>query len=311
MRFSRTRSLLVTAVVVALCALGWLYLAPTQIGGSTRYMITHGISMEPMLHTGDLVLVRPSDDYKVGQVVAYHSTLLHTVVLHRIIRIADGRYTFKGDNNDFVDPTHPTRALLVGRMWLHIPHGGTVLNWVHTPWVAALLTGGVAMLLLFGGEQKRRRRHRGGPRDRNANRPVRGPAPVFNRFWLAVSVVGVALFTALGIFAFLQPTVGTTTISTPYTQQLTFGYNGPARAGSVYPNGTVTTGRTSWRPQHPTTSTEPSGSAAHCPTTPVGAAVSGSDLASSSVVIMPSPQRISTSRGCRGWPAGSQLRSAQ
>ena len=55
MRFSRIRSLFLTAVLLALCALGWIYLAPTQIGGSTEYMITQGISMEPLLHTGDLV----------------------------------------------------------------------------------------------------------------------------------------------------------------------------------------------------------------------------------------------------------------
>ncbi len=151
MRSSRIRSLLLTAVLLAFCGLGWFYLAPTQIGGSTHYVITHGISMEPMLHTGDLALVRPVSDYRVGQVVAYHSTLLHTVVLHRIIRIADGHYTFKGINNSFIDPTHPTRSMLIGAMWLHIPHGGTVLNWIHKPWVAAALTGAVAMMLLFGG----------------------------------------------------------------------------------------------------------------------------------------------------------------
>ncbi len=246
MKPNRARSLLVTAVVLALGGLGWFFLAPTQIGGSTRYMITHGISMEPMLHTGDLVLVRPADDYKVGQVVAYHSTLLHTVVLHRIIAIADGHYTFKGDNNNFIDPTHPTRALLVGRMWLHIPHGGTVLDWVHEPWVAAALTGGVAMLLMFGGDKQRRRRRRGRRHD-PASRPSRGLATVTNRKLhdrrlLAACSVGVALFAVLSVVAFARSAVGTTTVASRYTQQLTFGYHGPARTGSVYPNGTVSSG---------------------------------------------------------------------
>ncbi|MGH2862652.1 MAG: signal peptidase I [Solirubrobacteraceae bacterium] len=230
-----------TAVVLALGGLGWFYLAPTQIGGSTRYMITHGISMQPMLHTGDLAIVRPAGNYKVGEVVAYHSTLLHTVVLHRIHAIRDGRYTFKGDNNDFIDPTHPTRALLVGRMWLHIPHGGTVLEWVHKPWVAAVLTGGVAMLLLFGGDQtRRRRRHR--RQDGESNRAKRPPTSMGNRRLLVASIAGVLLFAALSVFAFVRPAAGTTTVRTPYTQELNFGYHGPARVGSVYPNGTVTTG---------------------------------------------------------------------
>ena len=141
------------AFVLLLAGIGWFYLAPTQIGGSTSYVITHGISMEPRFHTGDLVLVRPESNYKVGQVAAYHSTLLHTVVLHRIIRIEHGHYFFKGDNNSFIDPTHPTRALLIGSMWLHIAGGGVILDDLHQPWVVAVLFGAVAAsFLLFGGE---------------------------------------------------------------------------------------------------------------------------------------------------------------
>lgn len=243
MRSSRTRSLLVSAFVLALAGVGWFFLAPTQIGGSTRYVITHGISMEPLIHTGDLVLVRPASDYHVGEVVAYHSTLLKTVVLHRIIAIHDGHYTFKGDNNSFLDPTHPTRALLLGRMWLHIPHGGTVLDWVHKPWVAALLTGGVAMLLLLGGDQQRRRRRGGQQRQGGGpTRPTEAPSYVANRVLLVVSVVGAMLFAALGVFALVRPTSGSSGGSTAYTQQLSFGYRGPAKPGSVYPSGTVTTG---------------------------------------------------------------------
>jgi signal peptidase I len=240
---SRIRSLLVSALVLALAGVGWYYFAPTQIGGSTRYVITHGISMEPLLHTGDLALVRPASDYHVGDVVAYHSTLLHTVVLHRIYAIHDGYYTFKGENNDFLDPTHPTRALLIGRMWLHIPRGGFVLNWIHKPWVAALLTGGVAMLLLFGGDQQRRRRRsRHGHTDGGSNHAAGAPSYVVNRALLIVSLVCAALFAALGVLAFTRSTSGSSSVTTQYTQQLSFGYHGPAQQGSVYPNGEVTTG---------------------------------------------------------------------
>src|SRR5579863_8902363 len=128
MRSRRTRSLLVSAVVLVLAGIGWFYLAPTKLGGSDTYVVTHGISMEPLIHAGDLVVVRPESDYRVGQVVAYHSSLLNTVVLHRIIRIEHGHYFFKGDNNNFVDPTHPTKALLIGSMWLHIAGGGVYFN---------------------------------------------------------------------------------------------------------------------------------------------------------------------------------------
>ena len=243
MKSSRLRSLLLTAVLLAFCGVGWYYFAPTQIGGSTHYVITHGISMEPMLHTGDLALVRPESDYRVGQVVAYHSTLLHTVVLHRIIGIAGGHYTFKGINNSFIDPTHPTRSLLIGAMWLHIPHGGTVLEWIHKPWVAAALVAAVAMMLLFGGDQRRRRQRK---RGRQPATPSPGPAlglnAVASRQLSAVAAVVALLFAGLGVYAFIQPSASATTTSVPYTQQVSFGYRAHVPAGPVYPTGEVTTG---------------------------------------------------------------------
>ncbi|MGZ4330749.1 MAG: signal peptidase I, partial [Solirubrobacteraceae bacterium] len=102
-RPTRLRSGLFTAAFVSLAMVAWLYLAPTQIGGTTSYVVTSGISMEPSFRTGDLALVRPADQYRVGQVVAYHSTLLHVTVLHRIVAHRGGRYFFKGDNNNFID----------------------------------------------------------------------------------------------------------------------------------------------------------------------------------------------------------------
>ncbi len=250
MRPRRTRSLLVSALVLALAGLGWVYLAPTQIGGSTRYVVTHGISMKPLLHTDDLVLVRPASQYRVGEVVAYHSTLLHTVVLHRIIRIDGSHYVFKGDNNDFIDPTQPTRSLLIGKMWLLVPNGGVVLAWLHTPWVAALLVAAVATLLLFGGERKRRRRRdRGRRQSGGTNRarsalPVTGPPArgLARRQLLVASGIGMLVFAALAAFAFARSATDRTGNSQSYTQQVRFGYHARVRAGPVYPIGAVTTG---------------------------------------------------------------------
>src|SRR6476646_2173030 len=109
------RSWLLSATLVVLAVAAWLLLAPTQIGGETSYVTTSGTSMQPRFHSGDLALVRPADHYRVGEIVAYRSKLLHVVVLHRIIAIKGNRYVFKGDSNNFVDPTRPRRAELVGR----------------------------------------------------------------------------------------------------------------------------------------------------------------------------------------------------
>ena len=39
--------------------------------------------MEPGFHAGDLAILRTADRYAVGDVVAYRSPILNTVVMHR------------------------------------------------------------------------------------------------------------------------------------------------------------------------------------------------------------------------------------
>ena len=111
------------ALLVILCAMFW----PANLGGHTTFVSTHGTSMEPRFHSGDLAIVQPSSHYRVGMIAAYKSATLHgTVVLHRIVAVNQGRFTFKGDNNNFTDPDHPSAAALVGALRARVPHGGEV-----------------------------------------------------------------------------------------------------------------------------------------------------------------------------------------
>jgi len=248
----RLRVSLVTVAFVLLVAGGWWYFWPTNLGGSTKYVITHGTSMEPRFHSGDLAIVRPSSEYKVGQIVAYWSTLLHTVVLHRIHAIQGNTYLFKGDNNDFIDPIHPTRAELLGKLWLHVPRAGLWLEYLHVPAVAAAICALVGLSLLFGfGEQQRRRkRRRKGAQGSVFQRaslvnttPDHGSGPRINYgAFLTASAVAVAVFAVLGLIAFTRPADKPGTATNPYTQQATFGYSATAPVGPVYPTGTVHTG---------------------------------------------------------------------
>src|SRR6185437_4462176 len=108
--------------LVALVAVAglWYELAPAKLGGSHEYAVVDGISMNPKLHAGDLVLMHPSASYEVGDVVGYHNLQLGRLVLHRIVGKTGDRYVFKGDNNSFLDSYHPTQDELVGRLWIHV-----------------------------------------------------------------------------------------------------------------------------------------------------------------------------------------------
>src|SRR3712207_4166967 len=88
---------------VALVIVAWVAFAPRELGGSVSYVITHGVSMEPRVHQGDLVLVRRAPAYRAGDVIAYDSALLKRPVMHRIVSGGPRGYVTKGDNNDWLD----------------------------------------------------------------------------------------------------------------------------------------------------------------------------------------------------------------
>ena len=233
-------------------AIVWWYFAPTAIGGSTRYVVTSGVSMEPRFHTGDLALVRPAGQYKVGEIVAYWSTLLHTVVLHRIHAIDGNTYVFKGDNNDFLDPVHPTRAELLGKLWLHIPGGGKWLDALHSPVIAAVVCGLLAAGLLFGfGERdlrRKRRRHgaQGSVLPRTELVSTSPNQSTWQRLNFAVFLtaagVAAAVFVVVGLIAFTRPTSRMTVAKTDYSQSVSFGYSARTLPGPVYATGEIHTG---------------------------------------------------------------------
>jgi signal peptidase I len=222
----RIAALLLLATAILL----WTVLAPPSFGGSTTYVVTRGVSMEPHFHTGDLALVRAQPTYHVGDVVAYKSRLLHTIVLHRIVARDGSLYVFKGDNNNFRDPEHPARDQLVGRLWVHVPHGGLDLAPLRDPIVLALLAGLAAWFLLAVPKQRRRRGRRP---------PAAGPhtetAAVVSGALLVVSLLLAAL-------AFTRATETPSHRTFGYEQNGRFSYWALAAPGAVYPAGRVTTG---------------------------------------------------------------------
>jgi signal peptidase I len=142
------RQAVVVVLGAAAAAATWWFFAPPALGGSTSLAIVDGSSMFPTYQPDDVVFLRPSSSYRVGDVVGYHSALIHRVVLHRIVAIRGGRYTFKGDSNNFLDPERPTRSAFVGKRWFSLPAVGRVATLLHTPWIVAALAG--VLVLVFG-----------------------------------------------------------------------------------------------------------------------------------------------------------------
>ena len=108
-----TRAASISALAALVLAAVWLFW-PSSLGGGTTYVSTHGISMEPGFQTGDLAILRPADSYAVGDVVAYRSESLDTIVMHRIVAGDANGFVTQGDNNDWLDEDRPTEGEILG-----------------------------------------------------------------------------------------------------------------------------------------------------------------------------------------------------
>ena len=126
----------------------WFLFAPVQFGGRTSYVIVNGISMEPKFHKGDLALVRTSSSYNVGDIVVYRHPTIGPVI-HRVIGKDGDTFTFQGDNNDFVDPYHPTQSELIGKFWFHIPAIGKPFTKLRNRFVIAGMVALSGIILLL------------------------------------------------------------------------------------------------------------------------------------------------------------------
>lgn len=227
--------------------------------GQASLVTTHGVSMLPRFHTGDLAIIVPSSQYHVGEIVGYWSPLLHVTVLHRIVAEHGGLFTFKGDNNSFLDPVKLPASSIKGRLWMHIPHAGTVLGWIRSPMGLGLLAFCMVAFCAVGGATRRRRvRSRTvgpGPGISDVSAPAApvstgaGAVPSTGRAAVPASwwPVGVPLALAgiVGVFlaaSWSQPITRPEMQQVEYKQQVRFSYSATAPPGVTYPTGSVTTG---------------------------------------------------------------------
>lgn len=174
----------VSTFLTVILLLVWLILfLPTSLGGSTSYIIVSGISMEPRLVTGDLVVLRKSDNYQLGDVIAYQ--VQNRNVVHRIVggNAVDGFVT-RGDNKQEDDPWFPKPDQILGKEWFFIPAAGKNINGLRSPQGLTALAG-LAILVfwdeIFPEKKKNRRRKRMRSMSNTGSTSFQLPSPA----WLA------------------------------------------------------------------------------------------------------------------------------
>lgn len=117
------------AVVILAAGVVVLGVVVPRISGATPYTVLTG-SMTPHYPPGTLVVVRPTTDVAVGDVVTYQLTSGEArVVTHRVVGVSyDGagekRYQLQGDANEEPDPESVQPVQIRGELWYAVPWVG-------------------------------------------------------------------------------------------------------------------------------------------------------------------------------------------
>ncbi len=154
----RAKAIALLAAQLAFVAVLLWFCLPQSFGGRAGWVLVSGTSMQPRLHTGDLVLVEHQSSYHAGEVIAYRVPKGQVgaghVVIHRIVG-GNGRtgWRMKGDNRTAPDLWYPTNHDVIGAKQLRIPDAWFVLRVLHLPVLLALFAGfAVFFWIAFAGD---------------------------------------------------------------------------------------------------------------------------------------------------------------
>jgi len=121
-----------------------LVISLLPIPGNVRLLTVLSGSMEPAIHTGSVIAIKPADGYKIGDIITFGEISKTKVpTTHRIkdIKITDGRtlYITKGDANNGEDLEPVSKEMIAGKVFFSVPYLGYGLAAIRQPVGFALL----------------------------------------------------------------------------------------------------------------------------------------------------------------------------
>lgn len=165
--FKKLWSVVSSLLTVAAVAGWFLYLRPVSLGGDVTYVRVAGISMEPLLHSDDLVLVSKRADYHKGDIVAFQipegEAGAGVYIIHRIVGgSAERGFILQGDNRDHRDVWRPKPADIAGAYLFKVPGARHILPRLLTPLGVASFAGILTLLVMLGGDEEDDKKRRYG-----------------------------------------------------------------------------------------------------------------------------------------------------
>jgi signal peptidase I len=129
-------------------------LRPQALGGTAGYVMVAGVSMQPTLQPGTLVVVVRQASYEVGDVVAYRiadgDVAAGNNVIHRIVGGTATGYLTHGDNTTWFDSWHPSTSDVIGKVAFTIPGAVPIVMFLRSPLFLASLAAGFGVYFVLG-----------------------------------------------------------------------------------------------------------------------------------------------------------------
>ena len=129
------------------------------ITGNYKLMIVQSGSMTPAIKMGGLVLVKPADEYKIGDVITFGpSTKTKAPTTHRIydVRVIEGKisYITKGDANEDPDQNEVQERDILGKVLFSVPYVGYAVDFAKKPLGFGLIIIVPAAVIIFDEAKK-------------------------------------------------------------------------------------------------------------------------------------------------------------
>jgi len=122
--------------------------------GNFKVLTVLSGSMEPKIHTGSIVAVKPATEYQVGDIITFGKiSKTQTPTTHRIFEIKDNNgqkiYITKGDANNSPDMKEVLGSEVVGKVIFSVPYLGYAVDFAKKPFGFMLIIVIPAAAIIF------------------------------------------------------------------------------------------------------------------------------------------------------------------
>lgn len=153
--FKKITNVIYYIVLSAILFIALLLIVSTfPITGNFKLLSVLSGSMEPTIHTGSVVVVKPESSYKVGDIITFgKNTKTEVPTTHRIaeMKIVSGEavYKTKGDANNAEDSTETPQKEIIGKVLFSIPWLGYIVDFVKKPMGLMLVIVIPAVIIVY------------------------------------------------------------------------------------------------------------------------------------------------------------------